>query len=72
MPIRPEHVVLAAREIRVHLAWQERIFRYISRARVFLEGQDKQPCDADNDQEGGEVRGNLENAGILSERQQRS
>jgi hypothetical protein len=66
-----EHVVLAARKVRVHLAGQERVLGDIGVARVFLQREDEQPCDADEDQEGGEVRGNLEDAGVLSERQQR-
>ena len=71
MSISPENVVFAARKVRMHLTRQECILGDIGRARIFLEREDKQPCDADDDEEGGEVRGDLENAGILSERQQR-
>lgn len=66
-----EDIVFAAGEVRVDLARQEGVLRDIGAARVVVEGQDQQPCYADDDAEGGEVGRDLEDAGISAERQYR-
>jgi hypothetical protein len=51
------------------LARQQGILRDICIPRVFVQGQYEQPRDADNNEQRGEVRGDLEDAGIPAERQ---
>ena len=67
----PEDVVFAAGEVRMHLTGQQRVLGDVGGARVLSQGEHQQPCDANDDEQGGEVRGNPEDARVLAERQQR-
>jgi hypothetical protein len=72
MSISSKYIVLGSGEVRVHLSWKECIFRNIGPPRVFIERQYEKPRDPDYNAEGGEIRWDLEDAGIFAERQDRS
>jgi len=55
--VPPEDVLLTTREICMHLTGQQRILRNIRPARVFVQGQEEKPDNADdNAKEREEVR----------------
>lgn len=54
VPIGPEDILLAAAEIGGNLAGQQGILGDVGFARVVFEREQEEPCDADNDAEGGE------------------
>lgn len=62
-----EDVVFAAAEVGVDLAGQQSILRDVRLARVVVQWQQKQPDDADNDAQGGQVGRDLQDAGIAAE-----
>ena len=53
MLISPKDILIAAAKVGVHLARQERIFRDVRSAGIFVEWEEKQPDDADEDAENG-------------------
>jgi hypothetical protein len=56
----------------MYLARKEGIFGNISSSRVLIKREDKQPCNTDYNTQRREVRRDLEDAGILAEREKGS
>jgi hypothetical protein len=61
--------VFAAAKIGVHLAWEEGIFGDVCVPRVLVQREEEKPCYADYDEQGGQVRWELKDAAVLSQRE---
>ena len=63
--------MLASAKVGVHLGGQQRILGHVGIPRIFVEGQHKQPGDADDGEEGGEIGGQLLDARVAAQGQDR-
>ena len=67
MSVGPEHVLLAAAKVRVHLAGQQRVLGDVRVPGVAVQWEQEKPYDADCDAEEGQVRWELQESRIASE-----
>jgi hypothetical protein len=50
--ISPEYIVLGTCEVSVYLARKQSVLRYVGPPRVFVEGENEEPCDTDYNAKG--------------------
>ncbi len=69
MLVSPEDILVAPAEVRVHLAGQQGVLRYVRPPRVAIERQDEQGGDADHDAQQRQIGGQLEDPRVAPETQ---